>query len=302
MILLDRGASDEDVAGVLLTLRRERERRENLGGKITDRTLQVSQQYVKLHPYLYKIKDEFFSPKFLEIVEYSKSDEANQSKLISMLSKTKCDHVWSLPVFTDKFCDDFVEEITNFEKSICEKGRPNTMNNYGILLNELGFDELFFNEFRRKYISPVVKILYPEWFGLGLDSHKVFTVKYKHGEDLGLAYHYDNAEVTLNVCLGKQFEGGELYFGGMRTEPIDLLHTKPVLHNKSYGILHRGQHLHGAMGIDGTSERHNIIMWMRSSSVRNKLCPMCDDEPQLVVQSGFGDGFTQDGPRFCALT
>uniref|UniRef100_H2XLF5 Uncharacterized protein n=1 Tax=Ciona intestinalis TaxID=7719 RepID=H2XLF5_CIOIN len=56
------------------------------------------------------------------------------------------------------------------------------------------------------------------------------------------------------------------------------------------------------MSIEGTSERHNIIIWMRSSSVRNKLCPMCDDEPQLVEQSGFGDGFTQDGPRFCALT
>ena len=28
----------------------------------------------------------------------------------------------------------------------------------------------------------------------------------------------DDSEVTLNVCLGKQFSGGELYFRGIRCE------------------------------------------------------------------------------------
>jgi len=32
-------------------------------------------------------------------------------------------------------------------------------------------------------------------------------VQYKIGEDLDLDFHYDDAEVTLNVCLGKEFEG-----------------------------------------------------------------------------------------------
>lgn len=35
-------------------------------------------------------------------------------------------------------------------------------------------------------------------------------------EDLDLSYHYDNAEVTLNVSLGKDFTEGNLYFGDMR--------------------------------------------------------------------------------------
>lgn len=53
------------------------------------------------------------------------------------------------------------------------------------------------------------------------------------GEDVDLGYHYDNAEITLNVSLGNstrdvshslsvvdsrvgdQFEGGDLYFGTM---------------------------------------------------------------------------------------
>ena len=63
---------------------------------------------------------------------------------------------------------------------------------------------------------PITRLLYPECGGNTLDSHKAFTVHYKIGEDLDLSYHYDNAEVTLNVSLGKEFVGGELFFGDMR--------------------------------------------------------------------------------------
>ena len=49
----------------------------------------------------------------------------------------------------------------------------------------------------------------------GLDSHKAFTVSYQLDGDRELAYHFDNAEVTLNVCLGTCFTGGELSFGPM---------------------------------------------------------------------------------------
>ena len=53
--------------------------------------------------------------------------------------------------------------------------------------------------------------------------------------------------------------------------------------------------MHGALPIR-TGERHNLIIWMRSSEVRNKLCPMCNREPRLApVTSGYGDGFTS-GP------
>lgn len=31
-------------------------------------------------------------------------------------------------------------------------------------------------------------------------------------------FHVDDSEVTLNVCLGKQFSGGELFFRGVRCE------------------------------------------------------------------------------------
>ncbi len=57
-------------------------------------------------------------------------------------------------------------------------------------------------------MNPLCKLLYPEWCGEDLDSHKAFVVTYKLDEDLDLSYHYDNAEVTLNVSLGKDFSEG----------------------------------------------------------------------------------------------
>ena len=42
--------------------------------------------------------------------------------------------VFSFPVFTPRFCMDFIEEIVQFEESDMPKGRPNTMNNFGVFL------------------------------------------------------------------------------------------------------------------------------------------------------------------------
>ncbi len=141
-----------------------------------------------------------------------------------------------MPVFTKAFCAQLMEELEHFEKTTLPKGRPNTMNRGGVgsnmhqfltrfilvnslqlLLSEMGFDEDFVDHLRRDYLMPLSCLLYPQWVGKGLDSHRAFVVKYAMEDDVELSYHYDNAEVTLNVCLGEEFTGGELYFGTLRT-------------------------------------------------------------------------------------
>lgn len=82
-----------------------------------------------------------------------------------------------------------------------------------VLLNELGMDEPFLTPLRERFLRPITALLYPELGGACLDSHKAFVVKYSLHEDLDLSSHYDNAEVTLNVSLGKEFTEGNLYFG-----------------------------------------------------------------------------------------
>ena len=39
-------------------------------------------------------------------------------------------------------------------------------------------------------------------------------VQYKEGEDLGLDMHTDDADVTFNMCLGREFEASGLTFCG----------------------------------------------------------------------------------------
>ena len=63
-------------------------------------------------------------------------------------------------------------------------------------------------------------------------------------------------------------------------------------HQLGRGLLHRAQHMHGAHAVTG-GVRYNLVIWMRSSSVRNKLCPMCSFPPDLVMNEGYGDGFTK---------
>lgn len=83
-----------------------------------------------------------------------------------------------------------------------------------VLLAELSLDSVL-DVLRENYLNHVASLLYPEWVGVGLDSNRAFTVKYMLDGDTELSCHFDNAEVTLNVCLGRQFTGGDLLVGGM---------------------------------------------------------------------------------------
>lgn len=84
-----------------------------------------------------------------------------------------------------------------------------------MLLHELGLDEQLVTPLRERFLQPLTALLYPDCGGGWLDSHRAFVVKYAPGQDRELGCHYDNAELTLNVALGKAFTGGALYFGGL---------------------------------------------------------------------------------------
>ncbi|XP_006813813.2 2-oxoglutarate and iron-dependent oxygenase domain-containing protein 2-like [Saccoglossus kowalevskii] len=267
-------------------------RRKMLGQQYVDRRREISTNYNPLHPHIYQLQDSYFVKEFLDIVNYAKSKTASSEELVKMMSIENAERVFSFQIFTKTFCKEFMEEITCFESTNLPKGRPNTMNNYGVLLNELGFDEKFMTPLRINYLRPITRLLFPDWGGDNLDSHKAFIVKYKIGEDLALNYHYDNAEVTINVSLGKEFTEGSLFFGDMKWVPVDETTCTEYQHKPTCAILHRGQHMHGALPITH-GERYNLIIWMRSSETRNKMCPMCDMKPTLVKTVGYGDGFTK---------
>ena len=82
--------------------------------------------------------------------------------------------------------------------------------------------------------------------------------------------------------------GGEIVFRGDSGKEFDLtIHE----HRFGEGILHLGRHLHKALPIE-SGERWNLIIWMRSSEKRNKICPMCQTTPEKIPAPFYGDGFT----------
>lgn len=281
----------EKFALVLDTVKKEVRRRMTLAEESMRRKAEISLNYKPLHSEVYVLQESFLTEEFLEAVRFCESPNASLEGLLNHLHSIPGKRIYCFPVFVPQFCRDLVEELEKFENSWLEKGRPNTMNNYGILLNELGLDKFFITPLREKYLRPLASILYPDWGGGCLDSHKAFVVQYSEDKDLDLSCHYDNSEVTLNVSLGNEFTDGNLYFSDMKEVPSNERRYTEVEHTIGHGILHRGQQVHGALPIT-SGERWNLIIWMRASSIRNKQCPMCNKEPQLVETVGEGDGFT----------
>ncbi|XP_072299267.1 2-oxoglutarate and iron-dependent oxygenase domain-containing protein 2 isoform X2 [Eucyclogobius newberryi] len=285
--------TEQQFEEVLAKIHQEVDRRKCLGVRSAERVAAIRDTYQPLHPHVYHLKESFFAPRFKHIVEYCRGTNASEEGLLELLEEVPGQQVYRFPVFEKQFCDELLQELEHFEQSAAPKGRPNTMNHYGILLNELGFEPGFITPLRERYLHPITSLLYPDWGGHCLDSHKAFVVKYDMHEDLDLSYHYDNAEITLNVSLGKDFTEGNIYFGNMRQVSLSESECVEVEHRVTEGLLHRGQHMHGALPIS-SGQRWNLIIWMRASQVRNIQCPMCQRKPSLIEGMGHADGFTQN--------
>ena len=74
-------------------------------------------------------QESFLDENFLKLVEMSNKFP---HKVVHHVHRTKADHVYQFPIFAPHFCEKLVEELSNFETSDMPKGRPNTMNNYGV--------------------------------------------------------------------------------------------------------------------------------------------------------------------------
>ncbi|VAH76737.1 unnamed protein product [Triticum turgidum subsp. durum] len=229
--------------------------------------------YKPLHQELYSMHPSaFFLPTFLEAVR------TNTEESIASIMTEPIAGVFSFAMLQPNFCDMLLEEVENFEKWVHAMKfkimRPNTMNKYGAVLDDFGLEAML-NQFMEEFIAPISKVFYPEVGGGTLDSHHAFVVEYGKDRDVELGFHVDDSEVTLNVCLGKQFSGGELYFRGIRCENHVNSETQHEVHQEMYdyshvpgrAVLHRGRHRHGARPTS-SGLRMNLLLWCRSSVFR----------------------------------
>ncbi|CAH9114737.1 unnamed protein product [Cuscuta europaea] len=230
----------------------------------------IISNYQPLHNELYTMHAEnFFHPSFTRAI----SENSEESFLNIMAQPSP--GVFTFEMLQPRFCNMLLAEVENFEKWVHETKfrimRPNTMNKFGAVLDDFGMENML-DKLMEDFIRPISRVFFSEVGGSTLDTHHGFVVEYGIDRDVDLGFHVDDSEVTLNVCLGKQFSGGELFFRGVRCEKHVNTETQPeetfdYSHVPGRAVLHRGRHRHGARATTA-GQRVNLLLWCRSSVFR----------------------------------
>lgn len=286
---------------VLEEVKKQRQHRMQQPEETAKRAQLISEQYTRLHPDVYVVdRKRFLAPEFEELIDKLGGCSSRPTEIQACAEELKSRGVlkeirpglWTFRVLTKEFCELLEDELAHFRKSGLPCARPNTMNRKGIILGELGFKERLFNPLVED-LSKVAAKFFP-FRTEELDSYRVFTVLYDFAEDgdRELAQHYDNAEVTLNINIGGEWDGGQVRFFGDADAERDPSLEVGVGLELGHGVLHAGIELHQAEPITA-GRRHNLIFWCRSSEVRNDRCPMCFERPEVVAtNTHMHEGFT----------
>ncbi|PON87013.1 Prolyl 4-hydroxylase, alpha subunit [Trema orientale] len=230
----------------------------------------IISSYQPLYRELYTMQAaNFFVPSFLKAIT-----ENTEESLRSIMSEPS-QGVYTFEMLQPHFCELLFSEVEHFERWVHATKfrimRPNTMNKYGAVLDDFGLETML-DKLMDDFIRPMSRVFFSDVGGFTLDSHHGFVVEYGMDRDVELGFHVDDSEVTLNVCLGKQFSGGELFFRGVRCDKHVNSETRPeesfdYSHVPGHAVLHRGRHRHGARATT-SGHRINLLLWCRSSAFR----------------------------------
>lgn len=232
-------------------------------------------RYGRKHPALYGIdgvpQEESIDPALRSLIQEAATEpsrEAAKQHLLKsgLITEVIPGLVFSFRVFTEEFCKLLMEEILHFYGSNLPARRPNSMNNYGIILNEIGLETLAFT-LQDSVIQPLAAALLPE-AGSELESHHSFTIRYRGGEDTHLDVHTDDSDVTFNVNIFENYTGAPLVFCGINGDPDHRHFRTAYQHELGHAVLHLGRHRHGAEDIT-SGERMNLIVWSYSYNYRS---------------------------------
>ena len=212
-------------------------------------------RYRPLHPQLFGAT---FLSAWLDADFVAAVEDGSEAALRSILREEVAGRVFSFELLRPFFCDLLLAELENYESSGLPSHRPNTMNNYGLIVNEIGM-RLLIDDLQQRWLLPLTRLLFPKE-GATFSTHHSFMVQYRQGQDLGLDMHHDDSDVTLNVCLGRQFTGATLSFCGGFGRADHRRHVHTYAHRRGRAILHLGTHRHGADDI-ASGERYSLIVW-----------------------------------------
>ena len=108
-----------------------------------------------------------------------------------------CEGVYAFDLFSAEFTAALLAEVDYFYGSKLPAARPNSMNNYGIIVNDIGLEPLIV-ALQRLVLLPLARALFSASDrgdpATGFDSTHAFVVKYRADEDSHLDVHTDDSD------------------------------------------------------------------------------------------------------------
>lgn len=146
----------------------------------------IKRNYVQKHPELFGGEDAkfeanaIFDARLWSLVQkqqqQKEEDAAGWDELVQCVSDPKKSGLYTFPCLDQTFCAKLIEEVESYEASGLPVSRPNSMNNFGLILDLIGLRPLM-TFIRETLISPLAHRFYsPDLILDGLDSHHAFVV------------------------------------------------------------------------------------------------------------------------------
>ena len=210
--------------------------------------------------------------------------------------------VFTFPALTPTLCRLLREELDHFERSGMPRARPNTMNDDGVLLHELGLCENLLDPLLREYIAPMARALYHPRAVPGCDNPRppplVQRPPTTRRRRRGRTRTWRTTSTTRrsrSTCASRRAKPSTAASSssaasrarrGPRTRG-----GGPRFHREGVAVMHAGKHCHEAMATT-EGRRTNLIAWCRSSARRAETCGMCGRDkrtPYVVPGRREGD-------------
>ncbi|XP_077410030.1 procollagen-lysine,2-oxoglutarate 5-dioxygenase 2 isoform X2 [Vanacampus margaritifer] len=171
-----------------------------------------------------------------------------------------CPDVFWFPVFTEKACDEIVEEMENHgtwsggkheDKRIA--GGYESVPTDDIHMKQIGFDKEWLH-FIREFIAPVTLKVFSGYYTKGY-SLMNFVVKYTPERQSYLRPHHDSSTFTINIALNNKdtdFQGGGCRFHRYNCSIESL--------RKGWSFMHPGRLTHLHEGLPTTNGTRYIAV------------------------------------------
>nr|XP_020457902.1 procollagen-lysine,2-oxoglutarate 5-dioxygenase 2 isoform X2 [Monopterus albus] len=171
-----------------------------------------------------------------------------------------CPDVFWFPVFSEKACDELVEEMEHYGSWSGGKhedsriaGGYETVPTDDIHMKQISFDKEWLH-FIREFISPVTLKVFSGYYTKGYAVMN-FVVKYTPGRQAFLKPHHDTSTFTINIALNnkdRDFQGG-----GCRFNRYNCSIESP---RKGWSFMHPGRLTHLHEGLPTTNGTRYIAV------------------------------------------